>query len=109
LAAGNLGDVLILGTDGLWDNVFDDAIAAEVAAHMAARTVSHSGMQLSHDLAHRLARKAFTLGSSANARTPFWTKPGAPREGRGGKLDDITVLVAIAGSASPPDSPRREP
>lgn len=102
------GDVLILGTDGLWDNLFDETIAAEVALYMASRSVAHSGVQVSADLAQRIARRAFEAGKSEKARTPFWTKPGGPR-GVGGKLDDITVLVAIAGSSSPPDSPRRDP
>lgn len=98
------GDVLIMATDGVFDNLFDDSIAAEVAAYLGSKSIPQPS-----DLAQRIAKKAFQNGSSDTAHTPFWSKPGAPRGGRGGKLDDITVLVAIAGSASPLDSPKQAP
>lgn len=99
------GDVLVLATDGLWDNVFDDAIAAEVASHLTARSASSIPQpQLVSDLAQRIARQAAAAAHSPVAQTPFWHKPGGP-QGIGGKLDDITVLVAIAGATSSPDSP----
>lgn len=102
------GDVVVLGTDGLWDNLFDHAIAREVADYLAAKPAARPAdlRRASHELAQRIAVKALAAANSATARTPFWSKPDGPR-GYGGKLDDICVVVAIAAAAEHAQSQTR--
>ena len=77
------GDVLVLGTDGLWDNLYDDEVLAVLA-------------QSSGDLAaaaQELVRRASLVGHDPSAFSPF-AKHSAGRF-MGGKLDDVTVIVAV--------------
>jgi len=84
------GDVVVLGTDGLFDNLFDADII---------KVVSSSGQQAHpKDIAERLARKAYDV-SFSEADSPFALearRSGLPRfkSFRGGKPDDIAVVVA---------------
>lgn len=77
------GDLIIVGTDGLWDNVFDEEIM------QMASTIQDTAL-----LAEKLAQKAHE-----HAMDPFILSPfavAAQRQGLpflGGKLDDTTVLV----------------
>lgn len=77
------GDIVILGTDGLWDNVFDEEII-QIAIATPDPLL----------LAEKLAQKAHE-----HAMDPFILSPfavAAQRQGLpflGGKLDDTTVLV----------------
>jgi len=84
------GDVVVLGTDGLFDNLFDADIT-EIVSTAGAR--AHP-----QDVAQRLARKAYDT-SMSESDTPF--SVGARESGiarfksyRGGKPDDIAVVVA---------------
>lgn len=77
------GDLIILGTDGLWDNVFDDEIV-----HLCT-TISDPQL-----LAEKLAQKAHEYAMDPFILSPFAV--AAQRQGLpflGGKLDDTTVLV----------------
>jgi serine/threonine protein phosphatase PrpC len=89
-------DLVIVGSDGLFDNVHDANITRLVQKH-----------QNIYDLADRLSRIASKHANDQTYRSPF-----AERRGRtGGKLDDITVVVArirtgaapqrMAGATSP--------
>jgi protein phosphatase PTC7 len=82
------GDILIAATDGLFDNVFPDEAAALVA-------ISKNKGEDPHTAAELLAK--FARGRAADPRylSPF--AYGAQQLGLrylGGKMDDITVLVA---------------
>lgn len=82
------GDILIAATDGLFDNVFPDEAAALVA-------MSKNKGEDPHKAAELLAK--FARGRAADPRylSPF--AYGAQQLGMrylGGKMDDITVLVA---------------
>jgi len=86
------GDLVIMGTDGLWDNMWDSQILKAVQAWRGADASKPDASQL---LANKLAEQANTLAHSKTARTPFEVGSAeAGRRRRGGKVDDITVVVA---------------
>lgn len=79
------GDLLIAGTDGLWDNLYDEDILDVVA-------------NASHDpatIAQLIARQAHIVANDKDIISPF--SKSARQNGyplaTGGKLDDITVIV----------------
>lgn len=123
------GDVAILASDGLWDNVFADSISKTVKEHQdlwikmdrkkdkkrldkhtllfepvlrSSKTNSkgaeavQSGARVS-DLAFHLSSHACKAAHSHSMPTPF--QKNSAEEGsantRGGKLDDITILVSL--------------
>lgn len=78
------GDLIIVGTDGLFDNLFDDEILAISSMSQEPATI-----------AQLLARRAFVVGNSKTLISPFAKAArvnGYPLA-VGGKLDDITVMV----------------
>jgi len=80
------GDVLVLATDGVFDNLFAEAIG-QLVQSMSQSTAS--------DLAARIAEEASRIANDNTLLTPF--QEGARKNGqlwRGGKLDDITVVCA---------------
>jgi len=79
-------DLIILGTDGLWDNLFDDDII-EVVANAPSDPAT---------IAQLIARQAHIVANDKDVISPFSKSArsnGYPLA-TGGKLDDITVLVA---------------
>lgn len=87
------GDVIVAGTDGLFDNLYNDEINA-IVVH-ATRT--RSGPQIT---AQRIAALARQRALDKNRQTPFST--AAQDVGIryfGGKLDDITVVVSFITSS----------
>mmetsp|Transcript_94699 Transcript_94699/g.203346 ORF Transcript_94699/g.203346 Transcript_94699/m.203346 type:complete len:486 (+) Transcript_94699:122-1579(+) len=107
------GDLLILGTDGLFDNLHDTEICeiAQLAvspfeAHLweegqsldpeDGRTVGQ-GFTDPSDIAAAIAKAARDRAKDEHAKTPFsLSAKKASFLHRGGKLDDITVLAAWA-------------
>mmetsp|Transcript_2296 Transcript_2296/g.3269 ORF Transcript_2296/g.3269 Transcript_2296/m.3269 type:complete len:540 (-) Transcript_2296:69-1688(-) len=92
------GDVVIMATDGLYDNIPEKKIVKTV----------NSGMDSGKDLnaiAQELVDLAFNMSFKPNAPTPWsksMTREVIPRwrramggKVRGGKRDDITVLVGV--------------
>eukprot|EP00933_Yihiella_yeosuensis_P042397 TRINITY_DN3696_c0_g1_i1.p1 TRINITY_DN3696_c0_g1~~TRINITY_DN3696_c0_g1_i1.p1 ORF type:complete len:277 (-),score=47.97 TRINITY_DN3696_c0_g1_i1:127-873(-) len=86
------GDILIAGTDGLFDNVGDRELTSMVLAHYQRRTAgdakatsSSSSVELCEQLLTRAAD---------SARAPI-------EYGNGGKLDDIAIIVAEAAEWTP--------
>eukprot|EP00026_Physarum_polycephalum_P011632 Phypoly_transcript_11870.p1 GENE.Phypoly_transcript_11870~~Phypoly_transcript_11870.p1 ORF type:complete len:325 (+),score=32.36 Phypoly_transcript_11870:183-1157(+) len=82
------GDIVILGTDGLFDNLYDSQILSCVVQYKSAnkpQQLSDAVATLAREYAsHRTGSSPFSDGS---------TKFGRPRQG--GKMDDITVVVGI--------------
>ncbi|XP_061353150.1 probable protein phosphatase 2C 80 [Gastrolobium bilobum] len=81
------GDILVLGSDELFDNLYADDIE-EILRWT-------KGVFEVNDLAQHIADIALSFSKSKDFRTPF--QDPSEREGRshmGGKKDDITVLVA---------------
>jgi len=80
------GDIVVLGTDGLFDNMFDNKISKIVKEIQGGKA---------QDIAKKLAEQAFEISNNERAFTPF--VDNAKKQGHlfeGGKPDDITVLVA---------------
>lgn len=111
------GDVIVAGSDGLWDNAYDGEIAALVprtpaevqraADRMAATARTHAA---DNEFASPYVREALLQGLDL----PWWEKlVGASfKNGRfalkqlaGGKMDDITVMVALVDSVEVPAPP----
>ncbi|KAK9828690.1 hypothetical protein WJX72_001546 [[Myrmecia] bisecta] len=87
------GDVVICGTDGLWDNVFTEESVTIV------RTLHQRGDN-PHVAAAALAQFARIRGEDKQHMSPF--AAGAQACGHaynGGKLDDITVIVSYISHA----------
>ena len=83
------GDLLIIGSDGLWDNLFDEDILRLVAGV----GMSDSG---AYEIASRLGKEAFRRSHEGDS-TPFQQSIDAlygKGHWTGGKPDDITVVVA---------------
>jgi protein phosphatase PTC7 len=81
------GDIIIAGSDGLWDNLYLQDIIYIVQLHKSDL----------HKLAKFLADKAYQLSKSC-AKTPFEEEVALKYgEGhwKGGKPDDISVVTAI--------------
>ncbi|CAJ1942591.1 unnamed protein product [Sphenostylis stenocarpa] len=94
------GDVVVAGTDGLFDNLYNDEVA-EVVLHAVG-----AGLE-PQVTAQRIAALARQRAQDRNRQTPFST--AAHEAGfyyYGGKLDDITVVVSyITGSTCVSFSP----
>ncbi|KAI8912129.1 phosphatase 2C-like domain-containing protein [Entophlyctis helioformis] len=98
------GDIVVLGTDGLFDNVFDEDIVDIVGHHTNLARPELSDPQAMTDALLFRAREV--AEDSRFASSPFQTR--AIQEGfyyQGGKMDDVTVLVGIVRVSE--DSPDR--
>lgn len=83
------GDALVLGTDGLFDNLFSGELTAAVASGIHDRLSPEV-------LAKKLVTAAFKKSQTPGCPTPFSEAARcAGRRLTGGKVDDITALVAI--------------
>eukprot|EP01130_Rhizamoeba_saxonica_P005767 TRINITY_DN2285_c2_g1_i1.p1 TRINITY_DN2285_c2_g1~~TRINITY_DN2285_c2_g1_i1.p1 ORF type:complete len:173 (-),score=31.31 TRINITY_DN2285_c2_g1_i1:40-558(-) len=82
------GDYVILGSDGLFDNLYLKKILDKFNKMVI------KGFEVSK-IAQKLAQQAYTKSRSMRVKTPF--SDSAKKHGlkiiRGGKMDDITVVV----------------
>ncbi len=85
------GDVLVLGSDGLWDNLHDSEIAATVQAGVDAA-------QSAAAIARAVAAAAYERSSQKRGSTPYSLAASEAKDlvFSGGKRDDIAVLVVVA-------------
>ncbi|KAL7750943.1 hypothetical protein RI367_003523 [Sorochytrium milnesiophthora] len=87
------GDIIIVASDGVFDNVFDEEMLGIVNNHTKSLGVaSWDPAKLSLDIAAR----AKEVSEDGRCASPFQSK--ALSEGlyyQGGKADDITVVVAV--------------
>ena len=98
------GDLLVLATDGLFDNlhldeivqVLDEQLAHDGAANEWTASAAEEDLQATVKmLSEVMARAAQRMARSTTAFTPFavaLTEEGEPS--MGGKMDDITVLCS---------------
>ncbi|KAL8153969.1 hypothetical protein V2J09_011729 [Rumex salicifolius] len=87
------GDVVIAGTDGLFDNLYNNEVIAVVVHSKRARL----GPQVT---AQKIASLARQRAQDRNRQTPFSTAAqDAGFRYYGGKLDDITVVVSYITSS----------
>jgi len=88
-----MGDFVVMGTDGLFDNLFDQDIV-DILMKPDFSKVTKEDAGVSEKFASLIAQRAYASATST-APTPFSV---AARKSKfkwsGGKLDDITVLVA---------------
>lgn len=83
------GDILVLGTDGLFDNLFDENIISEVEGYLAKSPFSAS------EIAQKIALSAYKKSLDSKWPSPFALNARkAGYRTNGGKSDDITVVVA---------------
>jgi protein phosphatase PTC7 len=84
------GDVLILGSDGLFDNVADENIVEVVD-----RVLTTGGKP--SDISQALAFKAFEASTDKSSTTPYSLAASEAFEMiyDGGKKDDISVVACI--------------
>lgn len=99
-----VGDVVVLASDGLWDNMYVPAVLDVLVRSR----VTSSGQQRrrrrvhrqvvewrAHVAARELAVQALAASNDRKWKSPFAKEAAAVgRDYRGGKPDDITVLVA---------------
>eukprot|EP00112_Aurelia_sp_Birch-Aquarium-sp1_P023253 Seg685.10 transcript_id=Seg685.10/GoldUCD/mRNA.D3Y31 product="Protein phosphatase PTC7" protein_id=Seg685.10/GoldUCD/D3Y31 len=86
-------DVIVLGSDGLFDNLSTQQIGREI---LQLKDTSKESLQY---LANCLAGKARKLAYDPNYLSPFAVNARkAGIEIRGGKPDDITVLISLVSS-----------
>ncbi|XP_021720978.1 probable protein phosphatase 2C 1 isoform X3 [Chenopodium quinoa] len=88
------GDIVVMGSDGLFDNVYDREIASTVASNSDVAEAAKALARLARDHSKDIS---FDSPYSSEARTkgidvPDWKKLLGMRL-TGGKLDDITVVV----------------
>ncbi|GAB4818699.1 hypothetical protein N2152v2_005745 [Parachlorella kessleri] len=84
------GDVLLMGSDGLFDNVSEEEIRLEVErlVHLGAQPVA---------ISQRLAHLAFTYSLDRDRETPYslGASEAFDMVYSGGKADDISVVCAL--------------
>lgn len=88
------GDIVILGSDGMFDNVFDEDIVDIVRNVTAGSKPTSVDPQRISDALLRKAREVAEDGRFSSS--PFQTR--AIQEGlyyQGGKMDDVTVLAGV--------------
>lgn len=87
------GDIILLATDGLYDNLFPEDILSIILKNPLS------------SVADELARKAFDVSKSTTAETPFSVNSiinGCNYPG--GKMDDISIIVAQVTSIAESES-----
>nr|GMC83277.1 probable protein phosphatase 2C 62 [Ipomoea batatas]GMC85580.1 probable protein phosphatase 2C 62 [Ipomoea batatas] len=84
------GDIVVTGTDGLFDNLYAQEIASIITKLLEAN-------ETPKEIAEILATRAQEVGGAASGRTPF--SDAAQAAGyvgqTGGKLDDVAVIVSL--------------
>jgi protein phosphatase PTC7 len=86
------GDVIIMGSDGLWDNLFDRQIVALTLKHRKEPTTPNPAA-----LAREMVSLAYTESRNKKAFTPysFAASEWFDMVYNGGKPDDITIVAAF--------------
>lgn len=88
-----VGDVIVAGTDGLFDNLYDSELTTVVV--QAVR-----GGLTPQVTAQKIAALARSRAQDKNRQTPFSTAAqDAGFRFYGGKMDDITVIVSYITSS----------
>ncbi len=89
------GDVIMLATDGIFDNVPDSLLLAEISRTVASPAADDLAVRLQH-CANSIALMARKMSQDPHFLSPF--AKNARSNGfhgmSGGKEDDITILLA---------------
>ncbi|XVF20375.1 hypothetical protein REPUB_Repub11eG0192800 [Reevesia pubescens] len=88
------GDTIVMGSDGLFDNVFDGEIVSTLAIHtdVAEAAKALANLASNHSMDSRFESPYSLEARSKGLDVPFWKKILGMKL-TGGKLDDITVIV----------------
>lgn len=89
------GDLLVLGTDGVFDNLYVEEVCELASAAIGPRQADCSHITEAEQIAHLIAKAAFHRSLNPSARSPF--SDHATQAGichAGGKMDDITCVCA---------------
>ncbi len=82
-------DIVILGTDGVFDNLYKEQVIDQVDDFMSNNEFN------GNSLAKLIGENAFTLSKNKTHNSPFSTNAKLfNRSYPGGKMDDITVVLA---------------
>eukprot|EP01017_Pseudomicrothorax_dubius_P022814 TRINITY_DN24620_c0_g1_i1.p1 TRINITY_DN24620_c0_g1~~TRINITY_DN24620_c0_g1_i1.p1 ORF type:complete len:292 (-),score=54.04 TRINITY_DN24620_c0_g1_i1:109-984(-) len=85
-------DLLVVASDGLWDNLEGDQILEVVKPLLDKANPDEWSMK---EVAHQIAQKAYTLSLDSSYESPFTKRARKYRlRWLGGKSDDITVVAA---------------
>lgn len=82
------GDFIVMATDGLFDNLFDQDILSIVESNMHCHPTTIAQAIVEH--------------ATIKSKDPLYLSPFAQKAGwmeRGGKPDDITAIVSLVSSA----------
>mmetsp|Transcript_42889 Transcript_42889/g.52046 ORF Transcript_42889/g.52046 Transcript_42889/m.52046 type:complete len:108 (-) Transcript_42889:29-352(-) len=96
-----LGDVIVVGSDGLFDNVSHDDINALVSDYMKLAETKKEKWSLSaRYMARNITQHAYEVSLNKKVNTPYSMAASEAFNMvySGGKKDDITVLVGIVDS-----------
>lgn len=93
------GDLVILGTDGLFDNVDAKRVCRVIETALGLAGDGPASKVSLANLARYIASDAFRISLDPNAITPFTI--GSRYRYRGGKSDDITVVVSRVNLEAP--------
>eukprot|EP00831_Metopus_contortus_P075792 TRINITY_DN6965_c0_g1_i4.p2 TRINITY_DN6965_c0_g1~~TRINITY_DN6965_c0_g1_i4.p2 ORF type:complete len:134 (-),score=30.54 TRINITY_DN6965_c0_g1_i4:95-496(-) len=91
----NVDDIVVLGTDGVFDNLFSYDILHIVNETMG--VASRISQSTAKELATRIASAAYSRSIMQDVKTPFQQKMKRVERKTwlSGKQDDITVVVGI--------------
>lgn len=97
------GDVVVMGSDGLFDNVWNDDLAKIVSTSLAVNGTNKRDVSDAEALARRIAEIAHSNAENSDVRTPWAVEVATKGQRsffdrlfpRGGKMDDCTVIVGI--------------
>lgn len=92
-------DVIIMGSDGLWDNIYTEQVVEIVNETIGQREIADKSTQLDETLAKRIA-EAVAGKAIMKARDPAWPSPFQSKcpkhyHHNGGKSDDVLVICAF--------------
>lgn len=95
------GDIIILASDGLFDNVFEEDIVQIVGSVLGELDDREINAEATQKCAETLAKRAYELSLSKTVDCPFAL---AAKESNilwsGGRKDDITVLISAVVSSN---------
>lgn len=90
------GDIVLLMTDGVLDNIFDDELEDLVSTSVTINSKKHSPSEVPRLIAQDIAFKARYFSEDSRRESPFSVE--ARKHGLsylGGKEDDITVIASV--------------
>ncbi|GKV20729.1 hypothetical protein SLEP1_g30811 [Rubroshorea leprosula] len=96
------GDTIVMGSDGLFDNVFDQEIVSTLKTHgddVAEAAKALADLARNHSLDSTFDSPYSLEARSKGFEVPFWKKLLGMKL-TGGKLDDVTVIVGQVVSSS---------